>query len=158
MFSCLVFCFLVGMAGKMRSPRRQRRGRLFWDRRDFHPTPEQPVGWRGDGTGRFPAAVPPTSWDRSQSGGGYATKGIAWMTPLPSAGVSCPIVVGNRIFLTGETSDLICVDKNTGRILWIRSNIEFEGLSAAERKENPEFAEKLEPLAAELAKDERRAG
>ena len=74
------------------------------------------------------------------------------MTPLPSVGVSCPIVVGNRIFLTAETSDLICIDKNTGHILWIRSNPEFEALSAADKKENPAFAEKLEPLAAELVK------
>ena len=25
----------------------------------FRPTPEQPVGWRGDGTGRYPGATPP---------------------------------------------------------------------------------------------------
>lgn len=30
----------------------------------FLPTPEHPVGWRGDGNGRFPAAEPPLTWVR----------------------------------------------------------------------------------------------
>ncbi|HEX7896915.1 MAG TPA: PQQ-binding-like beta-propeller repeat protein [Planctomycetota bacterium] len=30
----------------------------------FHPSAERPVGWRGDGSGRFPAATPPTEWHR----------------------------------------------------------------------------------------------
>lgn len=29
---------------------------------DLKPSPEHPVGWRGDGTGRFPGATPPTTW------------------------------------------------------------------------------------------------
>ncbi len=35
---------------------------------DFHPSPEQPVGWRGDGTGCFPAADPPLQWYRRPKG------------------------------------------------------------------------------------------
>ncbi len=31
---------------------------------DFYPSPEHPVGWRGDGSGRFPGATPPTKWSR----------------------------------------------------------------------------------------------
>ena len=31
---------------------------------DFYPSPEHPVGWRGDGSGRFPGATPPTVWSR----------------------------------------------------------------------------------------------
>ncbi|MCY3020022.1 MAG: hypothetical protein NTW87_13470 [Planctomycetota bacterium] len=30
----------------------------------FQPSPERPVGWRGDGNGRFPAAEPPLVWSR----------------------------------------------------------------------------------------------
>ena len=73
------------------------------------------------------------------------------MTPLPANGVSSPIVVGDKIFLTSEVSDLICLEKKTGRVLWIRSNPEFEGISEEERRGNPDFAEKLAPLSAELA-------
>ena len=118
----------------------------------FSPTADYPVGWRGDGSGRYPGATPPTSWERRTNANGYATKGIAWMAPLPNIGVAIPIVVGDKIFLTSEVSDLVCLDKQSGRILWIRSNPEFEALSAEDRKTNSAYAEKLAPLAVDLAK------
>jgi outer membrane protein assembly factor BamB len=108
------------------------------------------VGWRGDGTGHFPSATPPISWERTRGGTGYTTKGIVWATPLPSSGISSPIVVGDRIFVTTEGADLVCIDKASGRLLWIRSNPEFEGLSDEDRKAEPAFAETLAPLAAQL--------
>ena len=117
----------------------------------FYPSAEHPIGWRGDGTGRYPAATPPLTWERKKAGPGYRTKGIVWMTPMADQGVSCPIVVGDRIYMTTEISDLVCLDKKTGKVLWIRSNPEFEGLSDEELKEEPALA-KLQPLAAELAK------
>src|SRR6476646_2031450 len=73
---------------------------------NFMPTPEQPIGWRGDGTGRYPAATPPTSWDVKADG---SHKGVVWAQPLPATAVSSPIIVGDKIFLTGEVSDLICL-------------------------------------------------
>ena len=30
----------------------------------FQPSPEHPIGWRGDGTGHYPAAEPPVHWGR----------------------------------------------------------------------------------------------
>ena len=119
---------------------------------EYYPSSDHPVGWRGNGSGRYPAATPPTAWERKKDGSAYVTKGIIWMTPLPDSGVSCPIVVGQRIFLTTEISDLVCFDKQTGRILWIRSNPEFEGLSNEDRQANPAFKEKLAPLLPELAR------
>ena len=71
------------------------------------------------------------------------------MTPLPNIGVATPITVGNKIFLTSEVSDLVCLDKQTGRLLWIRSNPEFETLSVEDQKTNSAYLEKLAPLAAE---------
>ncbi len=32
---------------------------------DFKPSPEHPLGWRGDGTGNYPGATPPTTWGRT---------------------------------------------------------------------------------------------
>src|SRR5436190_12352522 len=61
-------------------------------------------------------------------------------------------IVGEKIFLTSEVSDLLCLDKQTGKVLWIRSNPEFEALSDEDRKTNSAYADKLIPLAAELAK------
>ena len=34
----------------------------------FQPSPDHPIGWRGDGTGRYPAATPPTTWGRTIKG------------------------------------------------------------------------------------------
>ena len=118
----------------------------------FAPTVDHPLGWRGDGSGRYPGATPPTAWERRKSGAGYATRGVLWAAPLPNGGVSCPIVVGNRIFVTCEPADLVCLDKASGHILWIRSAPAFEGLSAEERKAAPGIDEKLTPLLPQLAK------
>jgi hypothetical protein len=101
---------------------------------DFRPSPAQPIGWRGDGSGRYPGAVGPVAWERKSGPDGYTTKGIVWMTPLPNIGVACPIIVGDRIFLTSEVCDLVCLDKQSGRLMWIRSNTEFEGLSDEDRQ------------------------
>ncbi|HSI32653.1 MAG: PQQ-binding-like beta-propeller repeat protein [Phycisphaerae bacterium] len=116
------------------------------------PSPENPVGWRRDGTGRYPDVDPPITWARARrDAGAYETKGITWMTPMPAGGVSCPIVVGDHIYLTTEVCDLVCLDAKDGRLLWIRSSPEFEAVPADERAATPAYAEKLEPLAKELA-------
>ncbi len=117
---------------------------------NFRPTAERPVGWRGDGTGHYPGATPPTTWERKKTGAGYTTKGILWMAPLPNKSVSSPIVVGERIFVTTEVADLVCLDKQTGRILWIRSSPEFDGLSDEIRNAHPEQAERIVPLVKQL--------
>jgi outer membrane protein assembly factor BamB len=118
----------------------------------FTASPDRPLGWRGDGSGRYPGATPPVKWERRKSGGSYAAQGFVWATPLPNGGVSCPIVVGNRIFVTCEPADLVCIDKGSGQILWIRSNPAHEAVTAEQRKANPAIDEKLMPLSAALAK------
>lgn len=115
------------------------------------PTAANPFGWRGDNTGRYPAATPPTTWERTSAGDRYATRGIAWMTPLPNIAVSTPIIVGEKIFLTCEPNDLVCIDKSTGKLLWIASAPEFEGLTDEERKSNEEYDKQLWPLLPQLA-------
>ena len=68
----------------------------------------------------------PTSWSEKEN--------LKWKVPLPGAGVSCPIVVGERVFVTcysgygmnqeepGDVANLVrhlvCVDRGTGKILW----------------------------------------
>lgn len=115
----------------------------------FMPSPERPVGFRGDGTGRYPAAQPPTVWDRKKSGEG---RNIIWSARLPGIAVSSPIIVGPRIYLTVEPHDVVCLEKQSGKVLWIHSCPEFEGLSEEDRKANPAFAEKCAPLYAQLEK------
>jgi hypothetical protein len=87
---------------------------------DFYPTPERPIGSRGDGSGVFPGARPVTDWDEKTG------RNVLWKTLMPNWGHGCPIVVGERVFLTAEPgwkSDwpaLLCVNARDGRILWER--------------------------------------
>jgi hypothetical protein len=121
------------------------------------------VGFRGDGNGCFPGATPvaefwdgtPAQVDRPLMTESFGrtlklkattakvwdvtdekSKNLVWKTRLPSWGNSQPIVVGDRVFCTGEPDRLICTDARTGAVLWVaRANVwELAGVkSAAER-------------------------
>lgn len=74
-------------------------------------------GWRGpDGSGISPGKNLPTRWS--------GTENVRWKIPLEGAGVSVPVVWGDRIFLTtsdGRTSDQLhiwCYQRSDGRTLW----------------------------------------
>lgn len=79
--------------------------------------------------------------------GPYETKNVRWTVPI--GGMAEPIVVGERLFLLSEPYDLVCLDKNSGKILWARSVNYFEATPEADRKGNPLFDEAAK-LAAEL--------
>jgi len=110
--------------------------------------PEKVVGWRGDGTGHYPDATPPTTWSRTETG---ESKNIAWATKLPCYSWSSPIVVGEKIFVRSEPYDLICLNKEDGKLQWIRSYPPFIGVSDEEKKANPAF-DQIEPLVSALQK------
>jgi outer membrane protein assembly factor BamB len=85
-------------------------------------------GPNGSGISVDPSPLP-TSWAPG--------KNVRWQLDLPGPGHSCPIVVGNRIFVTCWTGyatqeapnasieslrrHLLCVDRATGTILWDKS-------------------------------------
>src|SRR6185295_4345567 len=48
---------------------------------EFKATPERPCGWRGDWTGRFPGATPPTTWSRRVHG---ITSALRYQAAKPS--------------------------------------------------------------------------
>jgi outer membrane protein assembly factor BamB len=79
----------------------------------------------------------------------YETKNIAWMTRLTGRSMSQPIVVGDKIFLGSGVTDLICIRRTDGKVLWIRSNTPWDALESADKSE-PEVKEKIAPLAAQL--------
>ncbi|WP_166826502.1 outer membrane protein assembly factor BamB family protein [Thalassoroseus pseudoceratinae] len=69
-------------------------------------------GPQGDGHARETGL--PTEW---------GTADVAWSTPLPGEGQSCPTIWGERIYMTaslrrGEERVVFCVNRNDGRILW----------------------------------------
>lgn len=88
--------------------------------------------WRGfrgnDGLAVSADRGLPVNWSSEEK--------ILWKTDLPGAGTSTPIVVGQRVFVTcysgyhvpgqeqGRQEDLrlhlVCLDRNSGRILWQR--------------------------------------
>lgn len=75
------------------------------------------LGFRGDSTSRAPIALP-TKID--------TVNGLAWKSPLPGRGVSGPIIVGDRVYLTsssGAKEDrmfICCLDAKTGKKQWQR--------------------------------------
>ncbi len=74
---------------------------------------EPPVGWRGDGSGRYPSAEPVTRWSPKEN--------VLWKTEV-GAGTSSSIVVGSRRTVTAEPDFLICLDAKTGKELWRRAH------------------------------------
>lgn len=81
------------------------------------------LGWRGDGSGRYPDARPPLQWS--------PTKHVVWKAPLPSRGNATPVVLGNRIFITAEPDLLLAIDATDGRVLWQRQVTLSDALAAA---------------------------
>src|SRR5262249_7249864 len=73
---------------------------------------------------------------------GYVTQNVAWMTKMTGRSMSQPIIVGNRIYIGSGITDLLCLDKNTGKVLWMHSNTPYDALSASERAEIPGMQEK----------------
>ncbi len=73
----------------------------------------------------------PTEWSQ--------TTGLTWKAALPGRGVSSPVVVGDRVFVTcssGTRDDklhVLCFDAHTGRQLWHRT-LKATGSTVAHRK------------------------
>lgn len=80
----------------------------------------------------------------------YETWGIAWMTKLTGRSMSQPIVVGDRIFLGSGMTDLLCIDKNKGKVLWLRSNTPWDAMTEEQRGAVEGLREKVGPLVEKL--------
>jgi outer membrane protein assembly factor BamB len=117
-----------------------------------------PLNWpsfRGpDGTGVADGQDPPITWD------GTKDKNVRWKTPIPGLGHSCPVVWGDRVFVTTAISSgqpnpkvrvgnygdvesvndtskhtwqVLCLDRDSGKILWTRTA--YEGVPKIKRHE-----------------------
>jgi outer membrane protein assembly factor BamB len=83
----------------------------------------------------------------------YESKNILWMTPLPQRSTSTPLLVGDRLFVHAEPDELLCLDKNSGKVLWSAAANYFEALSPTERQALPALATKVDPLVAKLRQE-----
>ena len=80
--------------------------------KDFYPSAERPIGYRGDGTGHSPGATPPLEFSEKDG------KNVLWSIKMPNWGQSSPVVVGKRVITMAEPDTTICVDADTGKVLW----------------------------------------
>jgi outer membrane protein assembly factor BamB len=107
------------------------------------PDVKEPANWpqfRGAGAaGVVDGQFPPTHFDVPKG------KNVRWKTPIPGLGHSCPVVWGDRVFLTTAVGDpkatlkpgqygdvdsvtedmehtwhVLCLDRHTGKVLWDR--------------------------------------
>ncbi len=79
---------------------------------DFYPSPQRPLGWRGDGSGSWPGARGVTSWN-AETG-----ENIVWRVAMPGAGMAQPLVIGEKVITTADPNLLVCVNVHSGEILW----------------------------------------
>lgn len=71
---------------------------------------QEAIGWRTDGTGRYPKADPPKVWGLD--------KNVVWKTKTAGFSVATPVIVGDKIFICSEPTTLVCINKADGTILW----------------------------------------
>ncbi len=85
----------------------------------------------------------------------YENENITWTTPLPGWGISAPVIVGDKIFLTTDVRTLACLNKSDGRLLWMRTTTFYDTATEEEKKANPEVFKEVSDLAAKLAEIDR---
>lgn len=86
-----------------------------------------PVGFRGDGSGKYLEARPPTEWGEKTN--------VKWRTPI-GKGYSSPVCSNGFVTVTSDPPELTCVEATTGAVRWRTS------LKAADLP--PEFREKAQ--------------
>jgi outer membrane protein assembly factor BamB len=100
---------------------------------DFKPSVERPFGFRGDGSGRFPAATPPLDWS--------AKKNVRWCTAVGKSH-SSPILTEKCVLVVSEPCLLLCLDRATGAIRW---KLETKPTDLADEKSRARAAEYQPP-------------
>jgi hypothetical protein len=80
------------------------------------PTATTAIGWRNDGAGNFPEVSPVKSWNEKKK------LNILWVTKVGKPSYSSPIVVGDRVLVTAEPAQLVCLDAKNGDKVWEKSN------------------------------------
>ena len=72
------------------------------------------LGFRGDGSGRFPAATPPAVWNED----GKKNVNVLWSAKIGESRYSSATVAGGHACLTADPDQLFCVDADKGTVLW----------------------------------------
>ena len=78
-----------------------------------------PVGWRTDGTGRYPDAQPATTWSTEQN--------VVWAAELPSWSNATPALAGEWVFVCSEPTTLYCLRRSDGGVVWKQDHSSADG-------------------------------
>lgn len=104
------------------------------------------VGWRTDGTGAYPKANPPTEWGKGSN--------ILWSTAITNWSNASVVLSKGRIFVCAEPATLVCLDAESGRILWERPNTHADIVPPAEAEKARADMKESENLQKEIGKAE----
>ena len=108
-------------------------------------TSQSPLGFRTDGTGRYPDANPPLHWGQD--------KNVVWKIELAKSN-AIPVILGQKLFTCAEPCVLLCVNKANGQILWqgesrfdeIELTAQEKARFEVERQQGEEFNTQLSAL------------
>ena len=89
---------------------------------------QSPIGFRTDGTGRYPDTDPPLHWSTDEN--------VVWNIELPKSN-AIPVILGEKLFTCAEPCVLLCVNKADGKILW-QGESRFDEIQLTE-KEKAQF-------------------
>lgn len=143
------------------------------------PTPYRPLGWLGDGTGVYPGAAPPVRWNvetgenivwKTRLRGWHDWPGSSWEMwfslqrgDVPAWGNSQPVVARGKVFLTHDPEYLVCLDADTGELLWRTRISKVPALPEKQRTRARQLQAEVErlnavwlPIREEVEKLERR--
>ncbi len=88
-------------------------------------SPQRPVGFRGNWTGRYLHVQPPTDWSLD----GASPSALEWKAEV-GVGESSAIVVGGKAFIVTDGIRLSCLRLTDGRLLWQRDRHVADGDAA----------------------------
>jgi outer membrane protein assembly factor BamB len=78
----------------------------------FAPSPAHPFGFRGDGTGIFADATPPTEWSQ--------TKNVRWSAVVGKS-YSSPILTEKLVVVVSEPNLIVAINRADGKPAWERA-------------------------------------
>ena len=85
------------------------------------------INFRNGPTGAFPDATPPLEWS--------VAKNVIWQwdAPVGDTANGAPIMVGDKLFTICSPTMLVCLDKRTGRELWLLDSHAVKGAAGEEK-------------------------
>lgn len=115
------------------------------------------TSWRNGSQGLYPANQVPTNWEDERA--------VKWKIDTPQWGNASPILIDGKLIFTEEPATLVCIDSESGDLLWRVSN-DYEDVADLSDEERARLAQskidrariekELEPVNRQLYRLNRR--